>query len=166
MKNKIIRSVIFIVVCIVIYFVIYNYTSQINGINKNNKYESTSKYENYRNDFINKYIETLKNNSYETGFNMLSEDSKKIFNNDLKVYSEQILETTRIMNRMKNGISINFINEFNMKKYNLIEYKIVSNKYEYIKDNEVYYSDEYSIFKKFYLVEYSPNVFKIDIELY
>lgn len=166
MKNKIITSVIFIIVCIVIYFLLYNYTSQIDGINKNNKYESTSKYVNYRNDFITKYIETLKNNDFENGFNMLSEDSKKIFNNNLKIYKEQIMEATRIMNRSKDGISINIISELNMKKYNLIEYKIVSQKYEFITDNEVNYLDEFLIFKKFHLVEYSPNVFKIDIELY
>ncbi|MDD2375851.1 MAG: hypothetical protein PHD15_01170 [Clostridia bacterium] len=164
MKNKIIITVIFIVICIVIYIVIYSYTTQINVKNKNNTYESTSMYENYRVDYVNKYIETLKNNNYEVGFNMLDDSTKKSFNNNLKQYSEYITNLTRNMNKTDNGITINLINDLFMKNCNIIEYEIISKDCEYIKDNEVYFSEQYTLFSEFKLIEYSPNVFKIYIK--
>lgn len=166
MKDKIIKIVIFIIVCIVIYFAIYNYTSQINSKNKNNTYESTSESENYREDYINKYIETLVSYNFSNGFEMLSDNSKKIFSNDVSRYSEQIMNTTKIMNRMPGGLTLDLVNEFNMKKYIMIEYELLSKSYDYIQNNDTYYADEFSVFKTINLIEYSPNVFKIDIKLY
>lgn len=166
MKNKIIKIIVFIIACIVIYFVVYNYTSQINSKNKNNTYESTSESVNYREDYINKYIATLLNGNFSEGYEMLSDNSKSLFKNDLSRYSEQIFNTTKIINRAPGGLTINLVNEFNMKKYIKLEYELVSKSYEYIQNNETYYADQFSIFKKFSLIEYSPNVYKIDIQLY
>jgi len=164
MKNKIIRAVIYMVICIVIYLVIYSYTTQINAKNKNNIYESTAIYPNYRNDYVKKYIETLKTNNYEAGFDMLDDSAKKSFNNDLKQYSEHITNLARKMNNTENGLIINLIDELSMKQYNLIEYDIISKDYEYIIGNEVYFSEEHKLFTEFKLIEYSPNVFEIYIK--
>lgn len=166
MRNKIISIGIFIAVCIVIYFIVYNYTSQINIKNRNNTFESTGNDVNYRDEYVQKYVQTLVNSNFSEGFAMLSEDSKNSFNNDLKRYTEQIVNATRILNRTQGGIEINLINEFNMKKYNKLEYDIISKSYDYIQNNEKYFADQFSVFKEFYLIEYSPNVFKIEIQLY
>ena len=91
MRSKLIKSVLLAVCCIVIYSVIYNYTTQINSINKNNTYESDAVYKNYRIDYINKYVETIKTNNYQGGFNMLDDDAKKYFNDNLVQYSEYII---------------------------------------------------------------------------
>ena len=164
MKDKIIKLIIFIGGCIIIYLVIYGYTTQINDKNKNNTYESISVYENYRIDYVNKYIETLKNNNFEEGYNMLDDSAKKGFNNDLKQYSEYIMNLTRNMNRTKDGLIINVINNLSMKNYNVIEYEIISKDYAYIVNNESYFSEQYSLFNEFKLIEYSPNVFEIYIK--
>jgi len=163
MRSKLIKSVLLAVCCIVIYSVIYNYTTQINSINKNNTYESDAVYKNYRIDYINKYVETIKTNNYQGGFNMLDDDAKKYFNDNLVQYSEYIINLTRGMNKTNDGLKINLVDEVYMKKYNIIEYELISKDYEYIENNEVYFSGEHTIFKQFKLIELSPNVFQIYI---
>lgn len=164
MRNRMILIIIFVIACMIIYSFVFSYTTQINHINKNNTYEVTSVYENYRIDFVNKYIETLKNYDYAAGFDMIDDSAKANFSNDLNKYTEYIINQTRNMNKTIDGLNINLQDEYYMKKYNIIEYDIISKDYEYTKDNETYFSEEYKVFNEFKLIEYSPNVFKIYIK--
>jgi NADH:ubiquinone oxidoreductase subunit 3 (subunit A) len=163
MKNKLISISIILIVCIVIYLIIYNYTTQINAINKNNTYESTNNSENNRLNFVNDYITTLKNNDFESGFNMLDTETKGKFNNDLNNYIQYIMNLTRDMNRLDNGLIIRETDSLYMKKYNIIEYELISNEFEYTINNEEYFSEEHTVFSEFKLIEYSPNVYEIQI---
>lgn len=162
MKNIIISLIVFVS----IYLMIYGYTTQINAINKNNTYEPKIDNENYRLNYVNKYIETIKTNNFESGFNMLTDSSKKNFNNDLGQYSTQIANIIKNMNKTDNGIRINIINDFYTKEFNEVEYEIISKEFEYIQNNEVYFSEEHKLFEEFKLIEYSPNLFKIHISKY
>jgi len=130
----------------------------------NNTYEETKVYINKQSDFVKQYIETLKSNKYADGFNMLDSDTKKSFNDDLNKYTKYILEKTEKMNKNTEGTFNNIVNEIYLKSSKVTKYDIISKKYTYRIAGEIDVIQEFIIFDKFNVIEYSPNVFVISLK--
>lgn len=163
MNKGVIRFCILIMICILTYSVIYNYTNQINNMSSNT-YQESKVYTSKQSDFVKQYIETINSNKYADGFNMLDSNTKDRFNNDLSKYTEYIIETTKKMNKNPNGTFANIVNEKYLKSTKLTKYDLISKKYTYMIASETDVIHEFSVFDKFNVIEYSPNEFAISLK--
>ncbi|MEG1008636.1 MAG: hypothetical protein RSF67_02240, partial [Clostridia bacterium] len=107
----------------------------------------------------------------EDGYEMLDEDTKKLFNNSLSSYSDNIKYIRLVINKFIKEKTVTDLNIIGKKysdnngfKGEVIDCEIISTIWSYIEISDLYYYKNYNWFKNLKLKEYSLKKYKISFD--
>ena len=149
-KNKVLVFFMFLMAA---YFIGINFIKQIDKTNANNTYVSMNLVYDSKEDYIEEYIENIKNKDYSSAFYMLDEETKSKFSNDVSKFKEYSEKEYEKISQKSWKYVYNTLSSSETRDMNIYTYKVIDDE-----DKETVIIDKITIY------EYAVNVFKIHLE--
>ncbi|MBR1884023.1 MAG: hypothetical protein IJ809_03655 [Clostridia bacterium] len=148
-KNKV---MIFFMFLMAAYFIGINFLKQIDKTNSNNTYVSLNLVYSSKEEYIEEYIENIKNNNFEAAYNMLDNSSKEKFGNVLSEFREYAKRNYKEVKSEVWKLNINKLSEEVLRNVSIYNYEVLDG------DDK-----DLMLIPKITVYEYAINVFKIGL---